>query len=138
VRIPLAFLALTLVSGALVASDNQDDFRWVQIQGGVTDHRTKNPDHQQPALGFGVGTWINGTWGLEASGLGTYVNYGYGKAKEAHATASVLINPFHTPQTFRPFLRLGLGATTVGSPLSGTGSKTTRISEVVGRVSRSY
>jgi len=132
VRIPLAFLALTLASGGLVASDPQEDFRWLQIQGGVTDHRTKNPDQQQPALGFGVGAWINGTWGLEASGLGTYVNYGYGKSKEASATASVLINPFHTPQTIRPFLRLGLGATAVGAPLSGTGSHTTRMSEVVG------
>jgi outer membrane protein OmpA-like peptidoglycan-associated protein len=131
-RIPLAFLALTLASGALVASDNQDDFRWAQIQGGVTDHRTKNPDHQQPAIGFGVGTWINGTFGLEASGLGTYVNYGYGKAKEAHATASVLINPFHTPQTIRPFLRLGVGSTTIGGPVSDTGSHTTRLSGVLG------
>src|SRR5512133_3675748 len=111
-RVPLALLALTLASGALVASDNQDDFRWAQIQGGVTDHRTKNPDHQQPAIGFGVGTWINGNFGLEASGLGTYVNYGYGKSKEVHGLASVLINPFHTPQTIRPFLRLGAGSTT--------------------------
>jgi OOP family OmpA-OmpF porin len=131
-RIPHAFLALTLASGALVASDNQDDFRWLQVQGGVTDHRTKNPDHQQPAIGFGVGTWINGNYGLEASGLYTNVNYGFGKSKEAHATASLLINPFHTPQTFRPFLRLGLGATTIGSPISGTGSHTTRLSGVVG------
>lgn len=131
-RIPLAVLALILSTGALVASDNQDDFRWMQIQGGITDHRTKNPDHQQPAIGFGVGTWLNGNLGLEASGLGTYVNYGYGKSKEAHATASMLINPFHTPQTIRPFLRLGLGLTTIGSPVSGTASHTTHLSGVVG------
>lgn len=131
-RVSLAFLSLALASGALVASDNQDDFRWVQIQGGITDHKTKNPNHQQPAIGFGVGTWINGTLGLEASGLYTNVDYGYGKSKEAHATGSLLINPFHTPQTIRPFLRLGVGATTIGSPLSGTGSHTTRLSGVVG------
>jgi outer membrane protein OmpA-like peptidoglycan-associated protein len=131
-RIPYAFLPLALATGALVASDNQDDFRWFQVQGGITDHRTKNPDHQQPAVGFGVGTWVNGHLGLEASGLGTYVDYGYGKAKEAHATGSLLINPFHTPQTLRPFLRLGLGTTTIGVPISGTGSKTTRLSAVAG------
>jgi outer membrane protein OmpA-like peptidoglycan-associated protein len=132
VRLHLALLPLALAAGALVASDNQDDFRWMQIQGGITDHRTKNPGHMQPALGFGVGTWINGNLGLEASGLGTYVNYGYGKAKESHVTASVLINPFHTPQTIRPFLRLGVGATAIGGPVSDTGSSTTRLSGMVG------
>jgi outer membrane protein OmpA-like peptidoglycan-associated protein len=131
-RFHLAFLPLALAAGTLFASDNQDDFRWLQIQGGITDHRTKNPDHMQPAIGFGVGTWVNGTLGLEASGLYTNVEYGYGKAKEAHATASMLINPFHTPQTIRPFLRLGLGATTIGGPVSDTGSHTTRLSAVVG------
>ena len=130
-RISHAFMALTLVSGALVASDPQEDFRWAQVQGGVTDHKTDNPDHQQPAIGFGIGTWINGNFGLEASGLGTYVNYGGGKAKEAHATASVLINPFRTTHAFRPFLRLGAGSTTIGSPVSPTG-RTTRLSGVVG------
>jgi len=131
-RMHLALLALALVSGALVASDDQNDFRWIQVQGGITDHRTKNPDHQQPAIGFGVGTWITGHWGLEASGLLTRVDYGYGASKEAHATASALFNPFSTPQSFRPFLRLGLGGTMIGSPLSGTGVRTTRLSGVVG------
>jgi outer membrane protein OmpA-like peptidoglycan-associated protein len=131
-RFHLAFLPLALAAGALVAAGDQDDFRWLQIQGGVTDHRTKNPDHMQPAVGLGVGTWVNGHLGLEASGLFTHVNYGYGSAKEAHATASLLINPFRTPSTLRPFLRLGLGATTIGGPVSDTGSHTTRLSGVVG------
>jgi len=131
-RLHLAFLPLVLASGALVASDDQDDFRWIQIQAGVTDHRTKNPDHQQPAIGFGVGTWLNGHLGLEASGLFTHVNYGYGSSKETHAAASLLINPFRTPSTFRPFLRLGAGGTTMGAPISGTGSYTTRLSGLVG------
>ena len=96
-RMPLAFLSLTLASGALLASDYQGDFNWVQIQAGITDHRTQNSQRVQPAFGLGVGTWLNGNWGLEASVLGTYVNYGYGKAKEAHATGSVLFNPFPTP-----------------------------------------
>jgi len=131
-RFSLTLLSLALASGSLMASDDQDDFRWLQIQGGITDHRTNNPNHQQPAIGFGVGTWLNGRVGLEASGVYTNVDYGHGKSKEAHAFGSVLINPFHTPQTFRPFLRLGLGATTIGSPLSGTGTHTTRLSGVVG------
>ncbi len=131
-RLPLAILTLALAAGSLAAEEDRGDFRWLQVQAGVTDHRTKNPEHQQPAIGFGVGTWVNGNLGLEASGLYTHVNYGYGNAKEAHALASVLINPFHTPNTFRPFLRLGLGATTIGSPISGTGSHTTRLSGAVG------
>lgn len=131
-RLLPVFLPLALASGALVASDPQDDFRWLQFQGGITDHRTKNPDHMQPAIGFGVGTWINGHVGLEASGLGTYVNYGHGKAKEAHATGSVLFNPFSTPSTLRPFLRVGVGATTIGGPVSDSGSRTTRLSGMVG------
>ncbi len=131
-RVSLAFLTLALATGALVASDNQGDFRWLQIQGGITDHRTHFPDDQQPAIGFGVGTWVNGHLGLEASGLYTRVDYGYARAGEAHAVASVLINPFSTPQTFRPFLRLGLGGTMIGAPYSGTQSKTTRFSGTVG------
>jgi outer membrane protein OmpA-like peptidoglycan-associated protein len=131
-RFSLAILTLALASGALMASDDKDDYRWMQVQGGITDHRTKNPGHQQPAIGFGVGTWINGHWGLEASGLYTHVDYGHGSSKEAHGLASVLFNPFDTPATFRPFLRLGAGATTIGSPLSGTGSHTTRLSGAVG------
>jgi outer membrane protein OmpA-like peptidoglycan-associated protein len=43
-----------------------------------------------------------------------------------------LFNPFRTPATFRPFLRFGLGGTTLGAPLSGTGSYTTRLSGAVG------
>ncbi len=131
-RIPLAFLSLALASGALVASDAPDDFRWIQVQGGITDHRTQNPNHQQPAIGFGVGTWLDGHWGLEASGLYTRVNYGYGQSGEALSTGSLLINPFPTPHTFRPFLRLGVGSTTIGSPLSGKDSYTTRLSGVLG------
>lgn len=131
-RPALALFALAMASGALLASDPQDDFHWIQVQGGITDHRTKNFDHQQPAAGFGVGDWINGHWGLEVSGLITRVNYGYGISKEAHMAGSVLINPFHTPQTLRPFLRLGVGAAMVGTPLSGTSTRTTRLSGVVG------
>lgn len=131
-RFSLAILTLALASGALMASDDKDDFRWMQVQAGVTDHQTKNADLRQPAIGFGVGTWINGHWGLEASGLYTNVDYGFGTAKEAHGLASVLFNPFDTPATFRPFLRLGAGGTTTGSPVSGTGSHTTRLSGTVG------
>ena len=131
-RLPLACLPLVLLSGSLLAADDRSDFHWIQVQGGITDHRTKNPDHQQPAIGFGVGTWVNGHLGLEGSGVLTHVNYGHGSAKEAHATASLLINPFRTPAALRPFLRLGLGSTTIGAPISGTGSATTRLSGVVG------
>jgi len=132
VRFHLACLTLLLVSGTLIAAEDQDDFRWIQLQGGITDHRTKNPDHQQPAFGFGVGTWVNGHLGFEASGLFTHVNYGYPSSREAHAAASLLINPFRTPSTVRPFLRLGVGGTAIGEPISGTGSTTTRLSGTVG------
>lgn len=134
-RISLAFLSLALASGALVAQDNsnKDDFSWMQIQGGVTDHRTKNLGHQQPAIGFGVGDWVSPHVGFEASGLFTRVKYSNTfRGNETHAFGSVLINPFQTPNTFRPFLRLGVGATTLGSGLSGTGTYTTRLSGVVG------
>ncbi|MFZ1377667.1 MAG: OmpA family protein [Geothrix sp.] len=131
-RFPLACLPLVLVSGSLLAADDRSDFQWIQVQGGITDHRTKNPDHQQPAFGFGVGSWVNGHVGFEASGLFTHVNYGYPSSREAHATASLLINPFRTPSTVRPFLRLGVGGTAIGEPISGTGSTTTRLSGTVG------
>jgi OOP family OmpA-OmpF porin len=131
-RIPLAFVSLTLASGALSASDYQGDYNWVQIQAGITDHRTQNSQRVQPAFGLGVGTWLNGNWGLEASVLGTYVDYGYGKAKEAHADGSVLFNPFPTPANIRPFLRLGLGSTTIGTPVSDIDRHTTRLNGVAG------
>ena len=131
-RFHLAFLPLALAAGALAAADNPDGFQWLQLQGGITDHRTKNPDHQQPAFGLGLGTWVNGHVGLEASGLFTHVNYGFGKADESHATGSLLLNPFPVSESVRPFLRLGVGETTIGGPVSDTGSSTTRLSGVVG------
>ncbi len=131
-RFHLAFLPLALAAGALVASDDPDGFKWLQLQGGITDHRTKNPDHQQPAFGFGIGNWVNGHLGLEASGLFTHVQYGYGKADEAHGTGSLLINPFPVSQSVRPFLRLGVGVTAIGAPVSDSGHTTNRMSGVVG------
>lgn len=131
-RFHLAFLPLALAAGVLVASDDPDGFKWLQLQGGISDHRTKNPDHQQPAFGFGIGNWVNGHVGLEASGLFTHVNYGYGKADESHGTVSLLLNPFAVSEKVRPFLRLGIGATAIGAPVSDSGTQTTRLSGVVG------
>jgi outer membrane protein OmpA-like peptidoglycan-associated protein len=131
-RSSLAVLALSLAASGLMAADKQEDFRWIQFQGGVTDHRTSNYDHQQPAIGFGVGTWVNDHCGLEASGLGTFVDYGHGKSKETHATFSALYNPFQASEIFRPFLRLGLGSVTVGSPLSHKPTYTTRLDRIAG------
>ena len=125
-------LTLVLASGALVAAEAPAAFNWVQVQGGVTGHSDRSNPKDQGALGLGIGTWFNGHFGIEASGLVTHVDYGYGRAREEQAYASVLFNPFSTPSNVRPFLRLGLGADQVGSPLSGTGSNTTRLSEVAG------
>jgi OOP family OmpA-OmpF porin len=130
-RLSLAFLTLTLASGALLAADDMGDYHWVQIQGGITGHRLDGAK-DQPAFGVGVGTWIDGHWGVEGSALATRVNYGYGTAKEFQADGSVLFNPFSTPSTVRPFLRIGVGPTRIGSPISGTGAYTTRLSGVAG------
>jgi len=131
-RFPLAFFALTIVSGSLMAAEYPGDFNWAQLQLGATGHRSNTPGRIQPALGLGIGTWLNGNWGLEGSVLGTHVDYGYGKAKEAQAFGSVLFNPFATPANVRPFLRVGLGSTTIGGPVSDTGSHTTRLAGVAG------
>jgi len=131
-RLSLAFLTVALASGALAAADNLGDYHWAQVQGGITGHGFHNPDNNQPAVGLGVGTWLNGHWGVEASALGTYVDYGQGKAKELEAHGSVLFNPYYTPAGIRPFLRLGVGPTRIGTPVSGTGSYTTRMSGVAG------
>jgi hypothetical protein len=131
-RTNLVFLTLVLASGALVAAGSPDTYNWLQLQGGVTGHHFNNPGANEPALGLGVGTWINRSWGVEASALGTHVDYGYGKAKEAQAFGSVLFNPFATPSNVRPFLRLGLGADTTGHPVSGNAGHTTHLAEVAG------
>jgi OOP family OmpA-OmpF porin len=130
-RIQLAFLTLALASGGLVAADNPATFDWAQVQGGITGHRSSNGKNE-PAIGLGVGTWLNGHVGVEASGLLTHTDYGYGKSRETEAFGSVLLNPFSTPSNVRPFLRLGLGADKVGAPMSGTGGNTTRLSGVAG------
>jgi len=131
-RLSLTFLTLALASGALAAADNQRDFHWAQVQGGVTGHGFHNPDNYQPAVGLGVGTWLNDSWGVEGSALGSYVSYGQGKAKELQAHGSVLFNPSASPSNIRPFFRLGVGPTRTGSPVSGTGEYTTRLSGVAG------
>jgi OOP family OmpA-OmpF porin len=131
-RTQFVFLTLVLASGTLVAADNPETFNWLQVQGGVTGHSDRSNPKDQGALGLGVGTWLDGHFGIEASGLVTHVDYGYGRAREEQAYGSVLYNPFTTPSNVRPFLRLGLGADHVGSPLSGTDSNTTRLSGVAG------
>ena len=131
-RTHLVLLTLVLASGALVAAEAPAAFNWVQVQGGVTGHSDRSNPKDQGALGLGLGTWFNGHFGIEASGLVTHVDYGYGRAREEQAYASVLYNPFSTPSNVRPFLRLGLGADHVGSPLSGTSYNTTRLSGVAG------
>jgi len=131
-RTHLVLLTLVLASGALVAADTPPAFNWAQVQAGVTGHSDRSDPKDQGALGLGLGTWLNGHFGIEASGLVTHVDYGYGRAREEQAYGSVLFNPFSTPSNVRPFLRLGLGADHVGSPLSGTGSDTTRLSGVAG------
>jgi OOP family OmpA-OmpF porin len=131
-RTKLVFLTLVLASGALLAADTPATFNWFQIQGGATGHSDRSNPKDQGALGLGVGTWFNGHFGIEASGLVTHVDYGYGRSREEQAYGSILYNPFSTPSNVRPFLRLGLGADKVGSPLSGTGSDTTRLSGVAG------
>ena len=131
-RLSLTFLTLALASGALAAADNLSDFHWAQAQGGITGHGFHNPDNNQPAIGLGVGTWLNDRWGLEGSALGSYVSYGQGKVKELQAHGSVLFDPAGTAANVRPFLRLGIGPTRTGSPVSGTGEYTTRWSGVAG------
>lgn len=131
-RFPLALLILTLASQGLHAADDPDGYNWFQIQAGATFHRSDTPGRVQPAIGLGLGTWVNGHVGLEASVLGSHTDYGHGMAKEASATGSLLLNPFSGQSSFRPFLRLGLGSTTTGGPVSDTGSHTTRWSGVAG------
>ena len=130
-RLSPAFLILTLASGALMAADDLGEYHWVQVQGGITGHRSAAGSNGT-ALGAGVGTWLNGHWGVEGSVLDTRVDYGYGTAKELQLDGSVLFNPFAPSATVRPFLRLGVGPTRIGSPISGTGAYTTRLSGVAG------
>ena len=129
-RFPLALLILTLASEGLVA-DQPQPFSWFQVQAGATGHRTDTPSRIQPAFGVGLGTWVNGHIGLEAGLLDTNTDYGYGHVDEAHALGSVLINPFSS-ETIRPFLRLGVGATSTAPTFSGTAPNTTRLSGVAG------
>lgn len=130
-RFPLALLTLALASGSLLAADAPADYNWIQAQAGASGHRVDS-GKDQFAYGLGVGTWINGHLGLEASALATAVEYDHNRAKEQQLFGSVLINPFRTPATVRPFLRLGLGGARTGSPISGSGDATTRLSGVAG------
>ena len=131
----ISHLCLTamLASGVLLASDVPQDYSWLQLQGGVTGHRSNNDGDRQPAFGAGLGTWAtNGHVGVELSALGTWVDYGYGKSQETHLTGSMLFNPFSTPANVRPFLRLGIGGTSMEAPLSGVSDRSTRLSGVLG------
>jgi OOP family OmpA-OmpF porin len=132
-RIFPAILSMALASGVLMAKEDQDPYRWIQFQGGVVDHRLQNPNHQQPAAGFGVGNWIDAHWGVEVSGLVNLVEYGMSsRSREGQALLSVMYNPFSNHSKLRPFARLGLGAAVVSSPISGGNAFTTRLDRVAG------
>jgi outer membrane protein OmpA-like peptidoglycan-associated protein len=125
-------LALFLVGSAGLLQAQQGT-NWVDLQGAYV---TPGGEWQgieiddSVGLGLGFGRWLTDRWGLEGSLLTTELESNNQSPKvdgdETHFFASGLFNLRPGLHTFYPYLRAGLGASSVDEPWSDGSDSTTR------------
>ena len=128
-------LALVLATSALVAMGPDDGSRaWIQIQGGLVTQPSSSGIGSEPGFGLGLGWQSTGLWGWEASLLEASLKgqTGHWKARETHLDGSILLDPFVPSGAWRPFLRAGVGGSSLHSPLSLSLRSSTRLNLVAG------
>jgi OOP family OmpA-OmpF porin len=121
---------LALVAAPLAAQAGQ---AWVGVDGGYALQNNASRDAKDNAvLGLSGGAWCTDRWGYDLSVLGLRLR---GKdaldgvsANEYHAHLAALMNFRPGATSWIPYLRVGLGATRVGTPWSFAGDNTTRFS----------
>lgn len=102
---------------------------WVQALGAQTVQHNGPCLQNQLGAGAGLGQWVSARWGWEVSVLDVILTdkAGLWSAHETHGDISALYGLRAQPGAWRPFLRAGAGGTELQSPLSLTGSASTRV-----------
>ena len=129
-RTMMVAATLALVAAPLAAQAGQ---AWVGVDGGYALQNNASRDAKDNAvLGLSGGAWCTDRWGYDLSVLGLRLR---GKdaldgvsANEYHAHLAALMNFRPGATSWIPYLRVGLGATRVGTPWSFAGDNTTRFS----------
>ena len=125
-------LALLLI-GSTGFLQAQEGTKWIDLQTAYITQQEKWRGidiKDSVGLGLGIGGWLTDRWGLEGSVLGTELKSKNltpaQKGRELHGFASALFNLNPGDHTFYPYLRAGLGATTVAAVWSQKNEHTTR------------
>jgi len=129
-RTMMVAASLALVAAPLAAQSGQ---AWVGVDGGYAIQNNASRDAKDNVvLGLSGGAWCTDHWGYDLSVLGLRLR---GKdaldglrANEVHAHLAALLNLRPGATSWIPYLRVGLGATRVGTPWSFASDNTTRFS----------
>jgi OOP family OmpA-OmpF porin len=128
-------LSCLLVTPALVAAPAEPPatFNWAQGQVGYLSQQNSACVKDSIGFGLGAGQWLAPQWGWEAIYFHSRLESTshLWKANEDHLDATALFRPFVGTGRWIPFLRAGLGASQLQSPLSLSGSTSTRLNLVV-------
>jgi outer membrane protein OmpA-like peptidoglycan-associated protein len=131
----LAITCLMVVPTLSAASGSQSqDFNWAQGQIGHLSQQNSACMKDSTGFGLGAGQWLWPHWGWEATYFHSRLEptSHLWKANEDHLDATALFRPLLGPGRWIPFLRAGLGASQLQSPLSLSGSTSTRLNLVAG------
>jgi OmpA-OmpF porin, OOP family len=127
-RLLLFATTLTLIAGPLAAQEGQ---KWIGVQGGYDlQNNTERNAKDNAIVGGAAGMWLTSRWGAELSVLGTQLRSKVDATKdnELHGHLSLLMNFLPDARTCHPYLRVGLGASSVATPWSFSKDTTTRFS----------
>lgn len=127
-------LSAILVAGALAAAPPPPPPTWAQLQAAYLTPQNASCLKDTSAFGLGAGRWVAPQWGWEATYLQARLENKVAswKATEQHLTLSGLFRPWGPAGDWMPFLRAGLGASRLESPLSLGGSTSTRLNLTAG------
>lgn len=127
--------SLLLAAATLAAAPAPPtDFHWAQGQVAFLSQENSACVKDSLGFGLGVGHWFRPRWGWEATFLHSRLERegGLWKANEDHLDATALYRPFLGTGRWIPFLRAGAGLSRLQTPLSLSGSDSTRLNLLVG------
>ena len=127
----LALVAISLTAGEATSDER---YAWAQFQMGYLSQQNSACVKDSVAFGLGAGRWFQPQWGYEVTFLHSSLESktNLWKADENHLDASVLYRPFLDTGRWVPFLRAGVGASGLATPLSLSGSASTRLNLLLG------
>ena len=133
-RFPLSAIALTITTALAAGSEGAPPQKWVQGKVAYVKPDGCNCLKDVPAFGAGVGEWFNARWGAELDFLSLKLEARHSDAEsgEQHALGSALFNLAPDAGPWKPYLRAGLGGTSIQSPYSLATHATTRLATHLG------